>query len=296
MSTPISSPKPINSPPLAPMLLRPALKHGSTSNSRPTSPIPTHAILIPGSIPRPVPSFSTPESLGGTGTPRPSVTPGGAGYTTKVSFDTFAAPTESDSMFSFTLQVKSEGYRKTRNTRVYLCAASGDESGKEALEWAIANLVEDGDELVVVRGFDSDDLQRDMHEQVREDAKDLMKLILDRNSEYDSRRLSVIVEFVGGKVTDTIDRMTALYRPDSLVVGTRGQRSLMQTWGAALGAPGVGSVSRYCVSHSPVPVIVVRPERKVKKTVEKRRADPKRRAQFEELTKTRSFSGVGTSA
>ena len=55
--------------------------------------------------------------------------------------------------------MKSEGYKKTRNTRVYLCATSPDESGKEALEWAISNLVEDGDELVVVRGFDSDDVR-----------------------------------------------------------------------------------------------------------------------------------------
>ncbi|KAG8893661.1 hypothetical protein FRC01_013448, partial [Tulasnella sp. 417] len=116
----------------------------------------------------------------------------------------------------------------------------------------------------------------------REEAKDLVRLILERNSEYDGRRLSVVVEFAAGKVTSTIDRMTALYRPDSLVVGTRGTKlGLMQTPGSALGVPGMGSVSRYCVSHSPVTVIVIRPERKVKKTVEKRRADPKRRAQFE---------------
>ena len=33
--------------------------------------------------------------------------------------------------------------------------------------------------------------------------------------------------------------------------------------------------------HFPVPVIVVRPGRKLKKAVEKRRADPKRGTQFE---------------
>lgn len=55
--------------------------------------------------------------------------------------------------------MKSDGYKKTRNTRVYLCAASADESGKEALEWSISNLVEDGDELVVVRGFAPEDLR-----------------------------------------------------------------------------------------------------------------------------------------
>lgn len=55
--------------------------------------------------------------------------------------------------------MKSDGYKKTRNTRVYLCAASTDESGTEALEWSISNLVEDGDELVVVRGFAPEDLR-----------------------------------------------------------------------------------------------------------------------------------------
>lgn len=62
-------------------------------------------------------------------------------------------------MFSFTLQVKSEGYRRTRSTRVFLCASSPDESGSEALEWAIESLVQDGDELVVFRGTDEDVLR-----------------------------------------------------------------------------------------------------------------------------------------
>lgn len=38
----------------------------------------------------------------------------------------------------------------------------------------------------------------------------------------------------------------------------------------------MGSVSRFAVSHSPVPVIVVRPERKVKKTMQKRERAGKR--------------------
>ena len=45
---------------------------------------------------------------------------------------------------------------------------------------------------------------------------------------------------------------------------------------------GIGSVSKYCLSHSPVPVIVVRPERKVRKAMAKRRKDPKRGRHFEE--------------
>lgn len=90
------------------------------------------------------------------------------------------------------------------------------------------------------------------------------------------------MEYIAGKVTDTIDRLIALYRPDSVVVGMKGQRSMIQSWGAAFGAPGMGSVSKYCLSRSPVPVIVVRPERKVRKAVEKRKANPKRGTHFDE--------------
>lgn len=46
---------------------------------------------------------------------------------------------------------------------MYLCAASGDESGQQALEWTLDNLVEDGDELVAVRGFELADLRKCQH-------------------------------------------------------------------------------------------------------------------------------------
>lgn len=115
-------------------------------------------------------------------------------------------------------------------------------------------------------------------------------------------QLSIIIEFIAGSISSSLDRLIALYRPDSLVVGTRGQRGIMQAWGAALGGSGVGSVSkyvhtcssqlvallmllcviRYCLSHSPVPVIVVRPESKVRKVVAKRKADPKRGKHFDQ--------------
>ena len=74
-----------------------------------------------------------------------------------------------------------------------------------------------------------------------------MRLIQAKCVEADpARRLSIIVEYIAGKVTQTIDRLVALYRPESVVVGTRGQRSVMQAWAGAFGAPGVGSVSK-CV-------------------------------------------------
>jgi len=79
-------------------------------------------------------------------------------YTPKVSFDTFENPNAT--MFSFTLRVKSEGYKRARSTRVFLCAASPDESGIEALDWCLESLVQDGDELIVFRGVEQEEMGR----------------------------------------------------------------------------------------------------------------------------------------
>ncbi|KAF8273561.1 hypothetical protein EI94DRAFT_1715278 [Lactarius quietus] len=218
------------------------------------------------------------------------------GYTSKVSFDTFENPVAS--MFSFTLQVKSDGYERTPSTRVFLCASSPDDSGRHALDWAIEGLVQSGDELIIFRGIDQDDLERD-HDMVRDEARDLMHRIQEQCVEADpDRKLCIIVEYIAGKVTTTIDRLIALYRPDAVVVGSRGSGKMKQAFGAAFGAQSMGGVSKYCLSHSPVPVIVVRPESKVRKTLDKRRADPKRGIHFDDLrlqSQRSNVSGPGLS-
>lgn len=63
-------------------------------------------------------------------------------------------------MFSYTLHVQSDGYARNRSTRVFLCASSPDESGRQALDWALDSLVQDGDELIVFRGVDTEELGR----------------------------------------------------------------------------------------------------------------------------------------
>lgn len=121
------------------------------------------------------------------------------------------------------------------------------------------------------------------HDFVREEARDLLLRIQDKCVEVDSdRKLSIIVEYIAGKVTTTIDRLIALYRPDSVIVGSRGARKMKQAFGVAFGSQSMGGVSKYCLRHSPVPVVVVRPESKVRKTLDKRRADPKRGIHFDE--------------
>lgn len=102
-------------------------------------------------------------------------------------------------MFSFTLQVKSDGYERTPSTRVFLCASSPDESGSHALDWTIESLVQDGDELVVFRGIDQEDLGKKIfwsicahtlkmelpsaergHDLVRDEARGLLQRVQDK--------------------------------------------------------------------------------------------------------------------
>ncbi|KZT26056.1 hypothetical protein NEOLEDRAFT_1132587 [Neolentinus lepideus HHB14362 ss-1] len=267
----------------------------TVSNSPSPSPYQSHAHASPipyhiqnnslSAMPSPSPS-SLPLPSSPLLSPSPSTPMPIAGYTPKVSFDTFEDP--SSSMFSYTLRVKSDGFEKGKGTRVFLCASSPDQSGLQALDWACESLVQEGDELIVLRGVGEEELQKP-HGFVRDSAHELIRYLQEKCIESDpDRKLSLIVEFVAGKITTTIDRLIALYRPDALVVGTRGQRGLV-SWGVSglIGVggsgSGVGSVSKYCLSHSPVPIIVVRPESKVRKAVEKRRADPKRGRHFDGL-------------
>ena len=150
---------------LAPPPLRSAMKHSRPSTPAPPgSPVLRYSSPLLAASPPPAgPSRSVTHTPVGSfnGSLSPMLTPHSPspvvnqGYTPKVGFDTFENPQAS--MFSYTLHVQSEGYLRTRSTRVFLCASSPDESGKQALEWCLESLVQDGDELVVFRGIDPDD-------------------------------------------------------------------------------------------------------------------------------------------
>ncbi|KAF8646647.1 hypothetical protein AX16_007145 [Volvariella volvacea WC 439] len=184
-----------------PLPLRSVLKQSSVGASAPATPItsPTNSpyitrVALPSVSASPAPAISSLVSastlavtLTGNApqqyTSPPPLTPG---YTPKVSFDTFENPAAS--MFSFTLSVKTDGYKRTRSTRVFLCASSPDESGREALDWALESLVQDGDELIVYRGVDEDLLGKVDHDTMRDEARDLMRTIQAKSAEVDSDR------------------------------------------------------------------------------------------------------------
>lgn len=129
----------------------------------------------------------------------------------------------------------------------------------------------DGDELVVLRVLDpstsSVSLSRtSLSEQAKEEASSLMRTVVERNSTYTSYKhhkypstdavdlndiddvepineIGITIEHVIGKVQESIQKIIKVYRPDSLIVGTRGRSDSL------LKSAFIGSVSRYCVAE-----------------------------------------------
>lgn len=169
--------------------------------------------------------------------------------------------------FSFTVQAKSEGYASTEESRCFLVASDGASYSVSALDWLVANLVEDGDEIIVLRVIEPgsaahNEFAHDHEVATRLEAEEVLLYVLEKND----RKITVSVEFVIGPIIKTIQRcagpdsttygwltpcssttrMLEVYRPDSLVVGTRGRTG--SAWKQAF----LGSTSQYLVAKSPV--------------------------------------------
>ena len=163
-------------------------------------------------------------------------------YERKVGFDTMIdADDTPNGYFTFCLQVKSRGYMRTKNTRTFMCAVDDNGYSERALEWLMESLVNDGDEIVALRVLEGDAEEIDQ-DAAREDARELMASIVELNDEFGDRSISIVVEFIAGRVTDTILNVIYVYRPDSITVGTRGRT--MSTFQKMLGGSFIGSCSR----------------------------------------------------
>ncbi|GAA5800513.1 hypothetical protein HPULCUR_005947 [Helicostylum pulchrum] len=183
-------------------------------------------------------------------------------YVRGVSFDTMTDQDQPD--YSFTLRGKNQGYQRTRRSRTFMVATDLANYSDYALDWAIENLVDHGDEIIVLRVLTVDmsenrpnlkAMLRHEELQSKERASTVMSKIMAAGGP--DLKISAVIEFVIGKVQETIQSMISVYQPSMLIVGTRGLSELKGMF--------INSVSKYCLQHSPVPVVVVRPENKVKK-------------------------------
>ncbi|GIZ37648.1 hypothetical protein CKM354_000109000 [Cercospora kikuchii] len=239
--------------------------HAATAGSRSSSANPPSIRRsIVGSINGKAPS---------TQSRRLSSPPPPAQFRPSVSFDTFANPAASD--FSLTLNRKHRDYEYTKRSRTFLCGTDTNEYSDTALEWLIDELVDDGDEVVCLRVVEKDSKEASIWSRgqgsvgYRKEAERFLEEIEKKNT--DDRAISLILEFSIGDIQDTIQKMIRIYEPAMLVVGTKG-RSLTGYQGLLSS----GSVSKYCLQYSPVPVIVVRPSSKREAKKRKRLQDPSR--------------------
>ncbi|TKX26475.1 putative universal stress family protein [Elsinoe australis] len=212
----------------------------------------------------------------------------------RVSFDTFDNRDASD--FSLTLSRKHKDYVYNKRSRTFLCGTDTNEYSDTALEWLIDELVDDGDEIVCLRVVEKDSKEaikwagggsnkEGRERSYRAEAQRMLEKIQEKNSE--DRAINLVLEFTIGKVHETIQHMIAIYEPAILVVGTRG-KSLSGFQGLM-----PGSVSKYCLQHSPVPVVVVRPSSKRDKKKRKRLKDPARRGYRDILDKSEDAAEGG---
>lgn len=220
----------------------------------------------------------------------------------RVSFSTL--DNEEASMVSFTLKTKHEAHQYSRRSRAFLIGFNDDEYSTSAMEWLIDTMADDGDEIIALRVIDpsrcrprrtcletntylGSSLSADDTEEVyRAKARTIQTQIIKMNE--DDKEISIVVELAVGNVKSLLLRLMHLYHPDSLIVGTKG-RSLNGLAGLR-----PNSISKWCLQNSPIPVIVVRPDRKRSKAKEKRLQDPNRRSYLEILENSQSFENLNT--
>ncbi|KAF2743095.1 hypothetical protein M011DRAFT_471634 [Sporormia fimetaria CBS 119925] len=205
----------------------------------------------------------------------------------RVSFDTFDRTADNIEDNSFTLIAKHKDYEYTKRSRTFLCGCDDNDYSDYALQWLIDELVDDGDEIVclrVVEKIDTGIADRSADSaRYRSEAHALMKQFQAKN--HENKAINLILEFAVGKVNKVIDDMINLYEPAILVVGTKG-RGLGGFQGLL-----PGSVSKYCLQSSPVPVIVVLPSSKRDKSRVKRAQDPSRQGYKDLLEKSGPQAG-----
>ncbi|EPS40439.1 hypothetical protein H072_5720 [Dactylellina haptotyla CBS 200.50] len=215
------------------------------------------------------------------------VSPESRTFIKRVGFDTFGNKDATD--FALTLKSKHKDYKYGRGSRTFLCGTDQNDYSTIALEWLLEELVDDNDEIVCLRVIDKDSKIATADSSTQEklyrlEAEKLLQTIISKNDE--DKALSIVLEFCVGKVHDTFQRMINLYEPIMLIVGTRG-RSLGGFQGLL-----PGSVSKYCLQHSPVPVIVVRPNEKRERKKRKRQDNPARRTYLDIMTKNPLLSTI----
>lgn len=192
-----------------------------------------------------------------------------AAFDHRVAFDTFNTKYATD--FSLTLRTRHMDYKHSKSSRTFMCGTDKNKYSENALWWLLEKLADNGDEILCLRVIDpsskisSSDKALE-EKQYLEEANKFLEHLISKNTK--GKKIAITLEFTVGTVEAMIKRMIKIHEPSILVVGTKGR--------SREGFKGLlpGSVSKWCLQHSPIPVVVVKPADKQERIKNKREADP----------------------
>ncbi|KAI7901595.1 uncharacterized protein BX663DRAFT_513395 [Cokeromyces recurvatus] len=156
-------------------------------------------------------------------------------------------------------------YRIKRKTKSYLVACDFSKESIYAIEWTMGTMMRDGDELhiatisnrednpdiVKATGLDPKGELHATSNALIKEAKKLMGQMMLFN-------VKLVTHVLIGHVKDCLKSLTREHEFTMLICGSRGRSSMRKLL--------MGSVSTYLVHKSPVPVAVIRRQKKKKKT------------------------------
>lgn len=196
-----------------------------------------------------------------------------AAFEHRVGFDTFVD--KYGAMFAVTLKAKHTEYDFTQRSRVFMCGyIPGKQPSEAALEYLMTELAEDGDTIICVRVLSPTTKLSTSDKAVQEKkyldtANKMAEDILHKNKLH--KKFMVIVEFAIGDIKDVFERIIRIYEPCELIIGSSGDR---QSERLKIFMP--GSISKWCMTYLPIPVIVVKPMRKYEKERTRREKNPRK--------------------
>ncbi|KAF1802423.1 hypothetical protein V8B55DRAFT_1444875 [Mucor lusitanicus] len=167
-------------------------------------------------------------------------------YQRRVSFDNVT--NISPAYQSFTLKQCSRGFERTRRSRTFIVAIDLDSNKIEPLIFALTNLVDEGDEIVVVGVYSQSHIIDDNELQPKDKAQEIMNWIVES---HQGDNISMVVELTFSRPEFALEEMMRMYQPSMLVVGSRNKAKYKHAYSGA-------GIFKYRLKHSTIPVVIVR--------------------------------------
>ncbi|RCI03286.1 hypothetical protein CU098_011938 [Rhizopus stolonifer] len=189
---------------------------------------------------------------------RHSITTSLCTYQRRVSFDNVT--NISPNYHSYTLKQSSQGFERTRRSRIFMVvidllrtSAKENIKIKDPLIFTLMNLIDEGDEIVVIG------VQSSLHdtEQQTSLSKRKAQEIMDWIVEFhQGDHINMIVELTFGRPEIILEEMTRMYQPSMVIVGACNKIKYKHAYSGA-------GIFKYRLKHTHTPIVVVRDKQAV---------------------------------